>query len=181
MTELAICTFPRDDVLRKKAKNIPGIDRQIQKLMDNMVETMVSAHGLGLAAPQVGVSLKLIIVQMPDEQPIILINPEIVERSGEQAVTEGCLSIPGYYGELVRSAEVAVKGRNQWGKRVKIKAEGLLAEALDHEIDHLNGVLYIDHIPTPDHIYKTEPASVPIDKSTDWTEDETSMHRDNEI
>ncbi len=159
MTELAICTFPRDEVLRQKAKSIPGLDTRVRKLMDNMVETMIRARGVGLAAPQVGVSLRLIVVQMPDENPVILINPRITDKAGEQDVTEGCLSIPGFYGELVRPAEVTVKALNPEGKKVRIKAEGLLAEALEHEIDHLNGVLYIDHIASPEFLHESPPVT----------------------
>jgi len=160
---MTICTFPRDAVLRRKATKIPGIDRYVRKLADNMVTTMDFYHGVGLAAPQVGVSLRLITVRLPGEQPVLLINPEITETAGEQEVTEGCLSIPGYYGELVRHAEVTVKGKDLSGKNVKIKADGLLAEALEHEIDHLNGVLYIDHLTSPEKIHRVEPDE-PADK-----------------
>jgi peptide deformylase len=157
MTVLPICRLPNDNVLRQKAKRISIIDASVQRLIDNMIETMQSANGVGLAAPQVGKSLRVIVVQIPGEEPQVIINPEIVKRSGEQEVTEGCLSVPGYYGEIKRSAEVTAKGKDRRGKAVRIKATGLMAEALEHEIDHLNGVLYIDHIEYEDKLYKIEP------------------------
>jgi peptide deformylase len=158
MTVLPICRLPYDKVLRQKAKKLSSIDTSIQRLIDNMIETMRSANGVGLAAPQIGKSLRIIVVQLPGEEPQVIINPEIVKRSGEQEVTEGCLSVPGYYGEIKRSAEVMVKGKDRHGRAIRIKAIGLMAEALEHEIDHLNGVLYIDHIEDDDKLYKIERA-----------------------
>ncbi len=164
MPALTICTFPKDDVLRRKANRIPGIDRYIQRLADNMADTMDYCHGVGLAAPQVGVSLRLIVIRLPGEHPVFLVNPEITEIEGEQEVTEGCLSIPGYYGELLRHAEVRVRGKDLSGNSVKIKADGLLAEALEHEIDHLNGILYIDHLSSPEKMHQVQPPEEPEDK-----------------
>jgi len=156
MAVLPICRFPDDKVLRQKAKKVSGIDASIQRLIDDMIETMQSANGVGLAAPQVGVSLRIAVLQMPDEEPRVIINPEIIKRRGEQEVTEGCLSVPGYFGELKRSAEVKVKGMDRHGKKIKIKGLGLLAEALEHETDHLDGVLYIDHIQNEDKLYRIQ-------------------------
>ncbi|NWF78385.1 MAG: peptide deformylase [Chloroflexi bacterium] len=156
MAVLPICRFPDNPVLKQKAKRVPGIDGSIQKLIDDMIETMRQANGVGLAAPQVGVSLRVIVVQMPGEEPIAIINPEIVKRTGEQEVTEGCLSVPGHYGEIKRAAEVVVKGKDRRGKAIRIKATGLMAEALEHEIDHLNGTLYIDHVESPEKLHKVE-------------------------
>ncbi len=121
MTMLAIRHLPEDSILRQKAKRISRIDGSVQNLIDNMIDTMHQANGVGLAAPQVGVSLRVIVVQMPGEEPVALINPEIVKRTGEQEVTEGCLSVPGYYGEIKRSAEVVVKGKNRNGKVIRIR------------------------------------------------------------
>ena len=154
MTVLPICRLTEDLVLRQKAKKVSRIDGSVQRLIDNMIETMQWANGVGLAAPQVGVSLRVIVVQMPGEEPVALINPEIVKRTGEQEVTEGCLSVPGYYGEIKRSAEVTVKGKDRHGKEVRIKAIGLMTEALEHEIDHLNGVLYIDHVERAENLHR---------------------------
>ncbi len=115
---------------------------------------MQQSKGVGLAAPQVGVSLRVIVLQMPGEEPFAIVNPEIVKQSGEQEVTEGCLSVPGYYGELKRADKVTAKGLGRNGKEIRIKATGLLAEALQHEIDHLNGVLYIDCIGETGKLYQ---------------------------
>jgi peptide deformylase len=156
MTALPIRHFPEDSLLRQKAKKVSRIDGSIQRLIDDMIETMQRANGVGLAAPQIGVPLRVIVVQMPGEEPIALINPEIARRNGEQEVTEGCLSVPGYCGEIKRSAEVTVKGKNRRGKAVRIRAAGLMAEAFEHEIDHLNGVLYIDHVESPEKLHKVE-------------------------
>ena len=161
MATLRVCSFTQDPALRQKAKRVATIDSSIQRLIDDMIETMQQSSGVGLAAPQVGVPLRVIVIQMPGEQPIAIVNPEIVERAGEQEVTEGCLSVPNYIGELKRSAKVTVKGRDRTGKRIKIKAAGLMAEALEHEIDHLNGILYIDHVESQGKLYQVERPMVP--------------------
>ena len=151
-----MCHLP-NPVLRQRAKKVPTVDNSIQRLIDDMVETMQQAKGMGLAAPQVGVSLRVVVLQIPGKEPFAIINPEIVRRSGEQEVTEGCLSLPGYAGEIKRSASVTVKGWDRQGKTIRIKATGLTAEALEHELDHLNGILYIDHIESQDRLHKIEP------------------------
>ena len=156
MTIRTMCHLP-DPVLRQKAKRVSAIDSSIQRLIDDMVETMHQASGVGLAAPQVGVSLRVAVVQMPGEEPIAIINPKIVKRSGEREVTEGCLSVPGYAGEIKRSISVTVKGQNRQGRAIRLKATGLMAEALEHELDHLNGILYVDHIESQDKLHKLEP------------------------
>jgi peptide deformylase len=156
MAILPIRAVP-DPILRQKSKRVRVIDGTIQRLIGNMIETMHSSDGVGLAAPQVGVPLRVIVIGIPEGEDITLINPEIVRRTGERLVTEGCLSIPGYFGEVKRAQSVRVKGRNLSGKEIRIKAEELLAQALEHEIDHLNGVLYIDHLESTDKLYKIEP------------------------
>lgn len=140
-------------ILRAKAKRISRIDGRIQKLIEDMVETMRAANGVGLAAPQVGVSLRLAVIQLPEDsddrmagQLIVLINPEIVKRAGEETMDEGCLSVPGYVGTVSRAQKVTVKALDRHGKPFRLKAEGLLAEALQHEIDHLDGVLFYDRL-----------------------------------
>lgn len=156
MSVLPIRTLP-DPVLRQKSKRVKTIDGSIQKLIENMLETVRAAPGrAGLAAPQVGVPLRVIVIDIPGAENVVLINPEIVKRSGERPVTEGCLSVPGYYGEIKRAESVTAKGRDASGKEIRIKAEELLAQALEHEIDHLNGVLYIDHLESQDKLYKVE-------------------------
>jgi len=154
MSILPISKFPDDTVLKNKAKRVPEIDRAILKLIDDMIETMQQSKGVGLAAPQVGISLRVIVLQMPGEEPFAMVNPEIIKKSGEQEVTEGCLSVPGYYGELKRADKVTAKGLDRSGKEIRIKATGLLAEALQHEIDHLNGTLYIDCIGETGKLYQ---------------------------
>lgn len=156
MAILPICHFPDDSVLRQKAKRVSSIDSSVERLINDMVETMKEANGVGLAAPQVGVSLRVVVLQMPGEEPMAIINPEIVKRGGEQEVTEGCLSVPGHFGQIKRSASVIVKGQDGKGRAIRIKATDLMAEALEHEIDHLNGILYIDHIESQDKLHKVD-------------------------
>jgi peptide deformylase len=121
-----------------------------------MIETMYQASGAGLAAPQVGVSLKIAVIGMPEEEVIVLVNPEVVKKTGERVVVEGCLSVPGYRGEIKRAEKVTVKALDRNGKAFRIKADDLLAEVLEHEIDHLNGILYIDLLESTDKLEKIE-------------------------
>jgi peptide deformylase len=124
-----------------------------------MIDSMREASGVGLAAPQIGVPLRVIVIGLPEEEPFALINPEIVKRSGERGVEEGCLSVPGYRTEnLTRSVTVVAKGLDPSGRRVRVRGDGdLLAQALEHEIDHINGVLYVDHLASKDDLIKIEP------------------------
>jgi peptide deformylase len=155
MAVLPILKHP-DPVLRRKAKRVSHVDESLNRLIDNMIETMYQASGAGLAAPQVGVSLKIAVIGIPDEEVIVLVNPELVKKSGERVVIEGCLSVPGYRGEIKRAEKVTVKALDRNGKAFRIKAEELLAEVLEHEIDHLNGVLYLDHLESTDKLEKIE-------------------------
>ena len=157
MTALPIRTLP-DPVLKQKAKRVRTIDGSIKKLIRDMVETMHSEPGrVGLAAPQIGVPLRVIVIGIPEEEDMAIINPEIVRRRGERLIDEGCLSVPGYFGQIKRAELITVKGRDQDGKEIRIKAEGLLAQVLEHEIDHLNGVLYLDHLESLEQLRKIEP------------------------
>jgi peptide deformylase len=135
---------------------VTATDSSIQRLIDDMIETMQQASGVGLAAPQIGVPLRVVVIQLPDEEPVALINPEMVKRSGEREVVEGCLSVPGYAGDIKRSVSVTVKARDRQGKSVRIKASGLMAQALEHELDHLNGVLFVDHVESPEKLRRVE-------------------------
>jgi peptide deformylase len=156
MAILPIRTLP-DPVLRQKAKRVKTIDGSIKKLIASMLETVRADPGrAALAAPQVGKSLRVIVIDIPGAENVVLINPEIVKRSGERLVTEGCLSVPGYYGEIKRAETVTAKGRDASGKEIRIKADELLAQALEHEVDHLNGILYIDHLESQEKLYKLE-------------------------
>ena len=162
MAVLPIRTVP-DPVLRQKTKHIRTIDKSVKKLIADMRETLHAEEGrVGLAAPQVGVSLRAAVICLPDEEDIILINPEIVRKKGERTVTEGCLSIPGYIGQINRAESVTAKGQDINGKDFRIKAEELLAQALEHEIDHLDGVLYVDHLDDPENLRQIEPEDMEL-------------------
>ena len=157
MTVLNLRTLP-DPILRQKARRVTKIDDALQKLIDDMIDTMRAASGVGLAANQVGVLQKIVVIEIPEEEEVlVLINPEITRREGERLVEEGCLSIPGYRGELTRSLKVRVRALDRDGNTMRIKAEGLLAQALEHETDHINGTLYIDHLESSEKLWKLEP------------------------
>jgi len=153
MAVLEIRTLP-DPVLRQKARKVKEIDGSVQKLIDDMIDTMHAASGVGLAAPQIGVSLRVAVIEIPEEEVITLINPEVTKRQGERVLGEACLSVPGYHGEIKRSVTVRVKALDRHGTQIRIKGEELLAQALEHETDHLDGTLYIDHIESPDKLWK---------------------------
>jgi len=147
-----------DPILRQKAKRVTRIDASVQKLIDDMIDTVrADSNRAGLAAPQVGVPLRVAVIELPEEEPIVLINPEIIKKEGERTVQEGCLSIPGYFGEIKRAVTVRVKAQDRDGKAFRIKGQGLLAQALEQEIEHLDGVLYIDHLESPDALYEVVP------------------------
>ncbi len=165
-----IVTLP-DDVLRRKARKVTDFGADLQELIDDMVETMREAPGVGLAAPQVAVPLRVIVVEFGDEEDeeapaklYTLVNPEIIRASNEHIVgAEGCLSIPGFVGDVERSEAITVKGLNRRGKPTRIKAGGWLARIFQHEIDHLDGVLFIDRA---ERVWKVEGEpmqAVPVD------------------
>ena len=137
--------YERDEVLRKKARPVERIDDRILTLLDDMAETMYNAEGVGLAAPQVGILRRVVVIDV-GEGIIELINPEIIEQEGEQVAIEGCLSIPGLSGMVKRPARVVVSALNRHGERIEIEGTDLLARALCHEIDHLDGILYVDKV-----------------------------------
>jgi peptide deformylase len=151
--------------LRMKSVRVKRIDSSVQSLIDDMIETMHSAEGIGLAAPQVGVLLRVIVAEYYEDEEAeelsqtVLINPEIVAKDGEWMAEEGCLSIPGYVGTVPRAERVTVKGKTRAGKDVRLKTDGILAHILQHEIDHLDGVLYIDYLPSLDDLRKVEPGT----------------------
>ena len=145
-----------DPVLRLKAKKVPVVDKSVKALIDDMIQTMRAGAGCGLAAPQVGVPLRCIVLGMPEEEPYAIINPEFVKRSGEREVEEACLSVPDLAGNVKRSISVIVKGIDRHGKPIRVRGKELLAQALEHEIDHLNGVLFLDRVESPDKLFKKE-------------------------
>jgi len=142
-----ILRFP-NPVLRKKAKAVRRVTPEIIKLINDMFATMQAAPGIGLAAPQIGESLRIIVANIGDE-PIVLINPKIIAKEGKQTFTEGCLSLPGVEAPVERASQITVAGLDQSGKSVKFETKGLLATVLQHEIDHLDGYVFIDRVADP--------------------------------
>ena len=150
MSAIEIIKFP-DPILREKSRPVTDVDGLLQGIIDQMVETLYEVPGLGVAAPQVGKSLSLFVYDMTlkegEKQKLtVLMNPEIVSREGEEIAEEGCLSIPDYWEKVKRSSRILVKGIDRHGKEIRIEAEGLHARLIQHEIDHLNGVLMLDHL-----------------------------------
>lgn len=148
-----------DPVLRERTKRVSRFDASLHRLLADMLVTMRDAPGVGLAANQIGVPLQVAVVEV-DDVVTELVNPEIVRSSGEQTDWEGCLSIPGYVAEVTRADKVTVKARDRHGKEFRIKGTELLARALQHEIDHLNGRLYIDLIDSLDELVRVSEAAV---------------------
>jgi peptide deformylase len=143
-----------DPVLRETAKPVPKVTSNIHKLLNDMADTMYDAPGVGLAAPQIGISKRVVVIDVGDENGLVeLINPEILEKDGEQFGPEGCLSIPGLTGDVRRANTVKVKALNRDGNEIVLEGEGYLARAIQHEVDHLNGVLFID---IADKVYRDE-------------------------
>lgn len=134
-----------DEILRKKSREVEVVDDRIRELLEDMVETMHQYNGVGLAGPQVGVLKRVIVIDLYDDRgPLKLVNPRILKQKGEQEVEEGCLSFPQQFAKMIRPAEVTVEALDENGKRIKIVGKGLLAQALAHEIDHLEGILFVD-------------------------------------
>ncbi len=151
MPNLKIITA-ENPILRRKAKKIHHFDSSIQRLANEMFETMHAARGVGLAAPQIAQSIRLFVAEFEDHK-VAMVNPEIVKAEGEELGTEGCLSIPGYIGENIRRAEkVVVKGQDVRGKNIRVSAEGWFARVLQHEIDHLDGILFLDRLERPEDL-----------------------------
>ena len=136
----------KDEILRKKSREVENVNEEkIQILIDDMIETMHKANGVGLAAVQIGVLKRIVVIDIEDENGVIvLINPEIVKIKGEQEVEEGCLSFPNQYAKVIRPKEVTVEALDRSGKKIKIKAKDLLAQAIAHELDHLDGIVFKD-------------------------------------
>ena len=136
-----------DEILKKKSREIEVVDDKLQILIDDMIETMHKYNGVGLAAVQVGVLKRVLVIDLYDDKGVIvLINPEIIKTKGEQEVEEGCLSFPNQFAKIIRPMEVVVEALDRNGKKIKIKAKELLAQAICHEVDHLNGEVFIDKI-----------------------------------
>lgn len=139
--------YQGDEILKKKSREIENIDGKLQILIDDMIDTMHKYNGVGLAAVQVGVLKRLVVIDLYDDNgPIVMINPEIIKTKGEQEVDEGCLSFPNEFAKVIRPAEVVAEYTSRDGKRMRVKAKELLAQAIAHEVDHLNGEVFIDKI-----------------------------------
>ncbi|MFP4344203.1 MAG: peptide deformylase [Anaerolineales bacterium] len=170
-----------DERLRRRSQEIAKITPEIQSLIDDMVETMHASNGVGLAAVQVGELLNIIVVEAPEDEEVpgsgeryIVINPEILKPSYEKEVgIEGCLSIPGYVGEVERSTSILVRGMDRRGKRFRLRAEGYLARVFQHEVDHTLGVLYIDRLAAPDRIW-------PVKEGEEETAEQTQKPKQEE-
>lgn len=150
MTKLKLYEYPHP-ILKKKAEKVEAVDDEMRKLLDDMLETMYASNGCGLAAPQIGLSKRIVVIDIAHEdeeaQPLYMVNPEIVWRSEEKEVSEeGCLSVPGQRAEVERPASVKIKYLDYNGQECELLAEDFLAVAAQHELDHLDGVLYIDRI-----------------------------------
>ncbi len=147
MALLPILEFP-DPRLRTKAAPVAAVDAGIRKLIDDMFETMYAAPGIGLAATQVNVHKRVIVIDVTEDRssPLALINPEIVSRDGTEETEEGCLSVPGIYDKVTRSERIRVRTLDRSGKQIEIEADGLLAVCIQHEIDHLDGKLFVDYL-----------------------------------
>ena len=167
-----------DPVLRRKAKKALKVTPELRQLIDDMIETMRAAPGTCLAAPKVGVSARLIVVEYAEDDEAadapparkklyVVINPEISWASEDLVEgTEGCLSVPGWLGDVARHDAIALKGLNRSGQKIKIKAEGWLARIFQHEIDHLDGILYIDRLVSPDTLRRVEPGQEEVGEAT---------------
>lgn len=153
--------------LRQRARKIRQIDKNVLKIAYDMVDTLREAGGLGLAANQIGVLRRIIVVQLPDEneETRIYINPEILGQFGQREVEEGCLSVPGYRGTINRSVWVKFRALDHSSKVVQLETEDLLAQVLEHEVDHLNGILYLDHLASHDDLVKISPGEMMDDSA----------------
>lgn len=139
--------YEGDEILKKISKEVEKIDDKLQLLIDDMIDTMHKYNGVGLAAVQVGILKRVIVIDLYDDKgPIVLINPKIIKTKGEQKVEEGCLSFPNQFAKIIRPAEVEAEYTDRNGKRMRVKAKELLAQAICHEVDHLNGEVFVDKI-----------------------------------
>ena len=155
-------------LLRQKSKKVTRFGTALESLVQDLFDTLYAAHGLGLAAPQIGVLQRVYVIEMPAEydedgneiapaERYVLVNPEIVKARGEEEMDEGCLSVPGYRGVVKRAVDVTIKGQDVHGKPVRYRGHDLLAQAFQHELDHLDGILYLDRLESPDKLYRLQP------------------------
>ena len=147
MARLTILEFP-DPRLRTRAQPVEHVDGELRKLIDDMFETMYAAPGIGLAATQVNVHKRVLVIDISEtrDQPLALVNPEVIQRQGIEETEEGCLSVPGIYDKVTRAERIRVRALNRDGKSIEMDADGLLAVCIQHEIDHLDGKLFVDYL-----------------------------------
>ncbi len=161
-----------DPTLREKSKKVTHFSERLEQLAEDMFDSLHAVHGLGLAAPQIGVLRRVFVIEIPPEvdeegneigsaQRYVMVNPEIVKTRGEEEMEEGCLSVPGYRGLVKRASSVVVKGQDLEGKRIRYRGEGTLAQAFQHEIDHLDGILYLDRLDSFDKLWRIETTEEP--------------------
>lgn len=165
---MALLTILTDENprLRLKSQKVTKFDKNLRILAENMLHTMDNANGIGLAAPQVGILQRLLVIDIPEDlefegsEPfeLVIVNPEIIKSSGAEMGEEGCLSVPGWYGEVKRYKYITVRGQDVWGKPTRLSLEGLPARAVQHEIDHLNGIIFTDLVVDAATLHKVEPA-----------------------
>ncbi len=153
MAILPIRVFP-DPILRRKARPIKRVDDSVRTLADDMIATMQNARGVGLAGPQVGELKRIITIQVPEQDAFAMINPEVRNREGSRQVMEGCLSVPGYSGLVTRSVKIDARALDVNGGKFKLSAEELVAQAIEHEVDHLNGIMFLDHLIAHEELHK---------------------------
>lgn len=169
-----------DARLRERSRPVQTITPEVKQLIEDMVETMHDSDGIGLAAVQVGELVRIIVVELPEDEEVwgsglryTVINPEIVKASSEtETGTEGCLSVPGYAGEVERSTEVLIRGLDPHGSKFRLRPKGFLARVFQHEIDHMNGILYIDRLVEPDRIWRVQPGTEEQAEIQDYYESE---------
>ncbi len=174
--------YASDSRLREKAKHVKQFGPAIKTLAADMIETLHAAHGYGLAAPQIGLLQRIFVAELPADEndpqsgkPFVVINPEIVKASSTEVEgEEGCLSIPTWYGLVWRPEWVIVKAQDVNGKPVRYKVEGLLARVFQHEMDHLNGVLFVDRVESPDKLWQVKPEDLKAEQKTE-TETESAV------
>lgn len=154
--EIVTVDSPRAGILRRRARPVGKVTLPVQHLIDAMVETLRAARGLGLAAPQVGEGKRILVAEVEDRL-VVLVDPQVVRAAGEEVATEACLSLPGVVAPVRRALRVTVKGKNRRGRGVTVQADGLLARVLQHEIDHLNGILFLDRVEDPAAIERIGP------------------------
>lgn len=156
MSVVPILEFPHS-LLRRRANMVLKADKVIERLAEDLTDTLLDSAGVGLAANQIGSLKRMIALRMPeDDEPTVYINPKIIHKEGTREVQEGCLSFPDYYGTVHRSMWVKVTSLDRNSKVMRLRADGLLAQAFEHEIDHLNGILFIDHLLSHEHLFKYE-------------------------